>query len=177
MQHFSSTTCFQAEPDSFWARAHGALDRPHENCTTSCHEWPNSPRERLAKARKRGPASGCAGLVAKWNIEHPDQKLLVGDRVVAVNGQYLKGADMVERIKADPAQSTPQRFFAACFLLVPYFFSRGWCVLIFVWVACFLVFLHVGMDGNRECFIIPMFEKVSLLCALRCSRSIQKVPE
>ncbi|CAJ1339403.1 unnamed protein product [Effrenium voratum] len=41
------------------------------------------------------------GLVAKWNIEHPDQKLLVGDRVVAVNGQYLKGADMVERIKAE----------------------------------------------------------------------------
>eukprot|EP00931_Biecheleriopsis_adriatica_P073214 TRINITY_DN47543_c0_g1_i1.p1 TRINITY_DN47543_c0_g1~~TRINITY_DN47543_c0_g1_i1.p1 ORF type:complete len:253 (+),score=38.08 TRINITY_DN47543_c0_g1_i1:41-760(+) len=39
------------------------------------------------------------GLFAKWNSDHPERTISVGDRIIAVHGQAMKGKDLVSYLK------------------------------------------------------------------------------
>eukprot|EP00931_Biecheleriopsis_adriatica_P073556 TRINITY_DN47819_c0_g1_i1.p1 TRINITY_DN47819_c0_g1~~TRINITY_DN47819_c0_g1_i1.p1 ORF type:complete len:229 (+),score=45.36 TRINITY_DN47819_c0_g1_i1:129-815(+) len=48
-----------------------------------------------------------AGKMQVWNQEHPDQQLKVFDRVVAINGKFGMGPDLLAALKTDgPVQLT-----------------------------------------------------------------------
>eukprot|EP00435_Cladocopium_sp_Y103_P021707 s2505_g5.t1 len=50
------------------------------------------------------------GVVAKWNAEHPDDALRVGDRIVKIGGdESLQGFALIEKLKEDSG-----KFVAAC---------------------------------------------------------------
>mmetsp|Transcript_30283 Transcript_30283/g.54936 ORF Transcript_30283/g.54936 Transcript_30283/m.54936 type:complete len:209 (-) Transcript_30283:62-688(-) len=39
------------------------------------------------------------GLVDKWNRDHPEAVVTTGDRIVSFNGEAMKGADLVNKLK------------------------------------------------------------------------------
>lgn len=41
------------------------------------------------------------GLFAEWNAQNPKNMILGGDHLITVNGEVLKGGDMVERLKKE----------------------------------------------------------------------------
>lgn len=42
------------------------------------------------------------GVVAKWNAEHPDDAIRVGDRIVKIGGdESLQGFALIEKLKED----------------------------------------------------------------------------
>ncbi|CAE7617023.1 unnamed protein product [Symbiodinium sp. CCMP2592] len=41
------------------------------------------------------------GLFAEWNTKNPKNMILNGDHLIAVNGEALKGRDMVEQLKKE----------------------------------------------------------------------------
>eukprot|EP00435_Cladocopium_sp_Y103_P043362 s348_g12.t1 len=47
-------------------------------------------------------------LLDKWNKANFDRQILPGDRIVALNGKEMRGLELIEGIKAEQAQSTPQ---------------------------------------------------------------------
>lgn len=48
------------------------------------------------------------GLLDKWNKAHFDHQALPGDHIIALGGKEMRGLELIEGIKAEQAQTTPQ---------------------------------------------------------------------
>ena len=62
----------------------------------------------MGRAAEAGNSSGLVidsisgkGLLAQWNLDHPSAVINAGDRIIAVNGQFLRGRDMLDKVRTE----------------------------------------------------------------------------